>query len=63
MRTRIVSTGMYVPPKVVTNKDLESLMDTSDEWIQQRSGIKERRWIAPGEDTTPRHVRCYANCR
>ncbi len=50
-RTRIVSTGMFVPPKVVTNNDLEKLMDTSDEWIQQRSGIKERRWIEPGETT------------
>jgi 3-oxoacyl-[acyl-carrier-protein] synthase III len=52
MRTRIVSTGMYVPEKVVTNKDLEKLMDTSDDWIQQRSGIKERRWITPGKETT-----------
>jgi 3-oxoacyl-[acyl-carrier-protein] synthase-3 len=52
MKTRILTTGMYVPPRVVTNKDLEKLMDTSDEWIQQRSGICERRWIVPGEDTT-----------
>ncbi|MCB0350762.1 MAG: ketoacyl-ACP synthase III [Bdellovibrionales bacterium] len=51
MKTRILTTGMYVPPKVVTNQDLEKLMDTSDEWIQQRSGIKERRWIQPGETT------------
>lgn len=51
MRSRILSTGMFVPPKVVTNKDLEKFMDTSDEWIQQRSGIKERRWIDPGETT------------
>jgi 3-oxoacyl-[acyl-carrier-protein] synthase-3 len=33
---------MYVPPRVVTNRDLEALMDTTDEWIQQRSGIRER---------------------
>lgn len=51
MRTRIVSTGMFVPPKIVTNHDLEKVMDTSDEWIQQRSGIRERRWIEPGETT------------
>ncbi len=50
--TRIVSTGMYVPSRVLTNFDLEKLMDTSDEWIQQRSGISERRWIEPGKDTT-----------
>ncbi len=50
-RTRIVSTGMFVPRRIVTNKELESYMDTSDEWIQQRSGIKERRWVSPGETT------------
>ena len=37
--------GHYVPPKVVTNDDLAKLFDTSDEWIQQRTGIKERRYI------------------
>jgi 3-oxoacyl-[acyl-carrier-protein] synthase III len=51
MRSRILSSGIYVPPKVVTNLDLEKIMDTSDEWIQQRSGIKERRWVEPGETT------------
>lgn len=50
-KSRILSTGMYVPPKIVTNQDLEKLMDTSDEWIQQRSGIKERRWIEEGQTT------------
>lgn len=51
VRTKILSTGFYVPSRVVTNKDIEALMDTSDEWIQQRSGIEERRWVNP-EDTT-----------
>lgn len=51
LNTRIVSFGKYLPSRVVTNKELESLMDTSDEWIQQRSGIKERRWGTRGEDT------------
>lgn len=50
-KTKIVSTGMFVPKKVLTNFDLEKMMDTSDEWIQQRSGIKERRWISEGETT------------
>ena len=45
MRTRILGTGHYVPENVVTNKDLEQLMETTDAWIQQRTGIKERRWI------------------
>src|SRR4051812_32242903 len=45
---RIAGTGMYVPPDVYTNFDLTKVMDTSDEWIQQRSGIKERRFAKPG---------------
>jgi len=45
---RISGTGMYVPPRVVTNFDLTKLMDTSDEWIQQRSGIVERRHVDAG---------------
>ncbi|MEE8313447.1 MAG: hypothetical protein V3R91_03935, partial [Myxococcota bacterium] len=45
---RISGTGMYVPPRVVTNKDLERLMDTSDEWIRQRTGIVERHHVDPG---------------
>jgi 3-oxoacyl-[acyl-carrier-protein] synthase-3 len=49
MRTKITGTGMYVPERRVTNKDLETRMDTTDEWIRERTGIVERRWIAPGE--------------
>lgn len=48
-RTVILGTGMAVPDRVVTNDDLATLMDTSDEWITARTGIKERRWIVPGE--------------
>ncbi|MBX9765747.1 MAG: ketoacyl-ACP synthase III [Bdellovibrionales bacterium] len=48
-RAYIRATGAFAPPTVVTNKDLEALMETSDEWIQQRSGIRERRWVQPGE--------------
>jgi 3-oxoacyl-[acyl-carrier-protein] synthase III len=44
-KTLIRSTGMYVPPNVVTNHDLEKMMETSDEWIRQRTGIKQRYWI------------------
>lgn len=43
--------GFYVPERVVTNEELENYMDTSDEWIQERSGIKERRFFEPGKDT------------
>ncbi len=49
IRTKITGTGMYVPDRVVTNKDLEGLMDTTDEWIRQRSGIVERRYIGEGQ--------------
>jgi 3-oxoacyl-[acyl-carrier-protein] synthase III len=45
MRSTILGIGHYVPSKVVTNDDLAKLMNTSDEWIVQRTGIKERRFI------------------
>jgi 3-oxoacyl-[acyl-carrier-protein] synthase III len=44
----ITGTGMAVPPRVVTNHDLAKLMDTSDEWIRQRTGIEERRYVDAG---------------
>ncbi len=47
--SKITGVGHYVPEKVVTNKDLEKLMDTSDEWIQERTGIQERRFYSPPE--------------
>jgi 3-oxoacyl-[acyl-carrier-protein] synthase-3 len=47
-RAAIVALGTCVPERVVTNRDLESLMDTSDAWIRQRTGIEERRWVEPG---------------
>ena len=43
--SRIIGLGHYVPNNIVTNNDLSKLMDTSDEWIQERTGIKERRWV------------------
>jgi 3-oxoacyl-[acyl-carrier-protein] synthase-3 len=46
--TMITGTGHYVPSKVVTNFDLEKMMDTSDEWIRQRAGISERRFAESG---------------
>ncbi len=51
-RSIIKGLGYYVPDQVVSNHDLSQLMDTNDEWIQERTGIKERRWVKPGEDTT-----------
>jgi 3-oxoacyl-[acyl-carrier-protein] synthase-3 len=50
--SKIIGLGYYVPENIVTNDDLSKIMDTSDEWIQERTGIKERRHIIRGEDTT-----------
>ena len=44
LHSRVIGLGSYLPPRVVTNDDLAQFMDTSDEWIVQRTGIKERRW-------------------
>ena len=51
-RSRITGLGMHVPSRVVTNADLERLMDTSDAWIVERTGIRERRWVEPGIGAT-----------
>ena len=48
-RTAFLSTGFHVPARLVTNDDLAKVMDTSDEWIVQRSGIKTRYWVDKGE--------------
>ena len=49
---RIAGIGSFLPEKVVTNKDLEQMMDTSDEWIQERTGIKRRHIVAEDEYTS-----------
>lgn len=51
--SRIAGIGHYVPENVVTNADLEKIMDTTDEWIVERTGINERRWIDPSTDDMP----------
>ena len=48
MQVGMTGIGMYVPKKVLTNKDLEKMVDTSDEWITSRTGIKKRRIAKPG---------------
>ena len=50
--SKITGLGYYVPDNVVTNDDLSKIIDTNDEWIQERTGIQERRHIIPGQDTT-----------
>jgi 3-oxoacyl-[acyl-carrier-protein] synthase III len=51
MNSKLVGTGHYVPENIVTNNDLAKFVDTTDEWIQERTGIKERRWFNPEKDT------------
>ena len=50
--SKIKGVGYYVPENIVKNKDLEKLMETSDEWIQERTGIKERRWVNDNKTST-----------
>lgn len=52
MGVEITGIGMYVPPRVITNQDLEKILDTSDEWITTRTGIKERRIAEEWEKTS-----------
>src|SRR6266568_5306527 len=52
MRSQIIGTGSYVPQKVLTNADLEKLVDTNDQWIVERTGIRERHVAAPDEATS-----------
>jgi len=51
-RSKIAGIGMYIPEQVVTNNDLKKYMDTSDEWIQERTGIQERHYAHRTEETT-----------
>lgn len=50
--SEIIGCGMYVPDQIVTNHDLEKMMETTHDWIVQRSGIEERRWVTPEVTTT-----------
>ena len=47
--SKIIGLGHYVPDNIVTNDDLSKVMDTNDQWIQERTGIKERRWVQEGD--------------
>ncbi len=50
--SKIIGLGHFVPEHIVTNDELSTMMDTNDEWIQERTGIKERRWVKDSGDTT-----------
>ena len=47
--SRIMGTGSYLPEKILTNKDIEDIVDTTDEWIRSRTGISERHVVSEGE--------------
>ncbi len=51
-RAEIAGTGAYLPEKILRNADLEKTLDTSDEWIQSRTGIQERRSAAKDESSS-----------
>ena len=51
-RAKISALGTYVPPRILSNADLATMVDTSDEWIMQRLGIRERHLVEPGMATS-----------
>jgi len=56
-RTQIIGTGSYAPAKIITNKDLEKMVDTTNQWIVERTGIEERHQAADGEQTSDMAVK------
>ena len=52
LRSQVAGCGAYLPERIITNRELADRLDTSDEWIRQRTGIGERRVAAPGELTS-----------
>src|ERR1700746_1832402 len=52
IRSEIIGTGMYVPPNLFKNDDIAKMMDTSDEWIRQRTGIEQRYWMSADQSTS-----------
>ena len=52
MRLKIIGTGSYLPEKIATNDDMAQLVDTSDEWIRTRTGIRQRHLVSSPEENT-----------
>ena len=61
IRAQITATGMFVPERRVTNEDLETLVNTSDEWIQERTGIVERRMVSDGQANSDLSAKAIEN--
>ncbi|HXR97817.1 MAG TPA: beta-ketoacyl-ACP synthase III [Terriglobales bacterium] len=62
VRAKITAVGTYVPPRLLTNADLEKLVETSNEWILTRTGISERHMVEPGKATSDMAVEAARNC-
>lgn len=62
MYSKILSTGSYLPKHIRTNADLEKMVDTSDEWISERTGIKERRIAEASETVATMGFEAAQNC-
>lgn len=56
-RAQIIGTGSYAPEKIITNQDLEKMVETTDQWIRERTGIVQRHQAAPGEQTSDMAVK------
>jgi 3-oxoacyl-[acyl-carrier-protein] synthase-3 len=61
-RAKITALGTYVPPQVLTNKDLEKMVDTNDQWIMERTGIRERHVLAKGLGTSDMCTEAAKKC-
>ncbi len=61
-RAKITALGTYVPPQILTNKDLEKLVETNDQWIMERTGIRERHVLAKGQGTSDMCVEAAKKC-
>jgi len=61
-RAKISALGIYVPPRILTNADLEKMVDTNDQWIQERTGIRERHVVDPGVATSDMAAEAARQC-
>ena len=61
-RAKISALGTYVPPRVLTNADLEKMVDTNDQWIVERTGIRERHILEKGLATSDMAVEAAKKC-
>ncbi|MGH9535907.1 MAG: beta-ketoacyl-ACP synthase III [Terriglobales bacterium] len=62
LRAKITALGTYVPPRVLSNQDLERMVETNDEWIVTRTGIHERRLVGPGQATSDMALEAARAC-